>query len=257
MTHDEPCDDRLLALHAMLDGELDALAMVEMERHLRGCTACQREVERLDHLQALLRAPDLSYRAPPSLAARIAALAPPHRPPMARRATPWLGGAIGGALAASLALVLLVPDVTEPGLTQAVVDGHLRSLQAGHLVDVAVSDRHVVKPWFNGHLSFAPPVPDLSASGFLLSGGRLDVLEGRDVAVLVYRRHLHTINLFVRPAPPLSPPWGSSTGQAGYTLRRWRMGGLECLAVSDLDPAELSRFHEAFVIEAASGSRER
>lgn len=254
MTH-KPCPERVHALHAMLDDEIDALATVELEEHLRGCPACRRELDRLGQLREYLRVPELRDAAPAALAMRIGQMAPPMRPPRPARA--WLGGAVGGALAASLAFLLLAPDLTEPGLDQAVVDGHIRSLQAGHLTDVAVSDRHVVKPWFNGRLTFAPPVPDLGASGFMLGGGRLDVLEGRDVAVLVYRRRLHTINLFVRPAPALSGSRQGLMRQAGYGVERWQMDGLEFLAVSDLDPADLAQFRMAFIRGAHSGNRER
>ena len=258
MMRQTPCADRQMAIHAMLDGELDAMAVVELESHLRLCGTCRQELERLEHLRNVLAGQDLRHAAPAALRARVAQMAAPQRP--ARQNRPlgaWMGGAIGGALAASLALLIAVPDVAEPGLTQAVVDGHIRSLQAGHLTDVAMSDRHVVKPWFNGRLSFAPPVPDLAQAGFALSGGRMDVLDGRDVAVLVYRRHLHTINLFVRPAPRLPLPLGSSTRRAGFGVEHWRMDGLEFLAVSDLDPGDLSRFRADFITTAHSSAPER
>lgn len=252
---DAPCPDRILALHAMLDGELDAIVVVGMEDHMRLCPACRREFDRLGRLRALLRAPELSDAAPKALSTRIEKLALPARPSQPVRA--WLGGAFGGAIAASLAFWLMMPGAEGPSLRQAVVDSHIRSLQAGHLTDISVSDRHVVKPWFNGRLAFAPPVPDLSADGFALSGGRLDVIEGHDVAVLVYRRHLHTINLFVRPAPSPSAAWREFPHQAGYGIERWQMDGLEFLAVSDLDPADLAHFSDAFVRGVHSGLPER
>lgn len=252
---DAACPDRILALHAMLDGELDAIGVIGLEDHLRLCPACRREFDRLDRLRGLLRAPELRDAAPKALSTRMEKLAVYARPSQPVRA--WLGGAFGGAIAASLAFWLIMPGAEGPALRQALVDSHIRSLQAGHLTDVSVSDRHVVKPWFNGRLAFAPPVPDLSADGFALSGGRLDVIEGHDVAVLVYRRHLHTINLFVRSGPSSSAAWRDVPPQAGFGIKRWQMDGLEFLAVSDLDPADLAHFSEAFVRGVRSGHPER
>lgn len=255
MTHSSPCADREMALHAMLDGELDAMAMAELERHLRQCAGCRALLDRLETTRAALRAPDVQHdvqhRAPAALSARMTAMAAPRR----TMRTPWLGGAVMGALAASLVLAVLTPALAPPDLAQAVIDGHIRALQAGHLTDVAMSDRHVVKPWFNGRLPFAPPVPDLATAGFALQGGRLDAIEGQTVAVVVYRLRLHTINVFVRPAPTL--PGFALARQDGFGIRRWRMDGLEFIAVSDVEDGDLDRFHAAFVQGAHSGRPER
>jgi anti-sigma factor RsiW len=230
---DAACPDRILALHAMLDGELDAIGVIGLEDHLRLCPACRREFDRLDRLRGLLRAPELRDAAPKALSARTESW-PCPRGRRNRSAHGWAEPS-GGDRGQS-GLLADHAGAEGPALRQALVDSHIRSLQAGHLTDVSVSDRHVVKPWFNGRLAFAPPVPDLSADGFALSGGRLDVIEGHDVAVLVYRRHLHTINLFVRSGPSSSAAWRDVPPQAGFGIERWQMDGLEFLAVSDLDP---------------------
>lgn len=158
----------------------------------------------------------------------------------------WLGGAMGGALVASALLLLGLPEVTTRGLQDELLASHVRSLQASHLTDIATSNRHVVKPWFNGRIDFAPPVVELATSGFPLAGGRLDYIDGRTVAVLIYHRRLHTINLFIRPAAGLVEPIEATMRRGSYCLARWTAGGLEYWAVSDIDPAELDTFRSAF-----------
>ncbi|MCK8784557.1 zf-HC2 domain-containing protein [Roseomonas sp. NAR14] len=159
--------------------------------------------------------------------------------PSWRRRTGWTHGAAFGAglaLAASV-LLLLPPPGRAPPFPEAVA-AHLRALQPGHLVDVASEDRHTVKPWFEGRVDFAPPVRDLAGQGFPLVGGRLDFLDGRPVAALVYRRGLHVINLFVRPGAGME---GARSAQ-GYNVLAWTRDGMAFQAVSDLNAAELAQF---------------
>ena len=123
-------------------------------------------------------------------------------------------------------------------------DTHLISLLDEHLLDVPSSDRHTVKPWFSGKLEFAPRVLDLADAGFPLAGGRLDVIEGRRVAALVYRADHHIINLFVRPGARRD---GSDAGTfEGYGYERWREGDLEYWAVSDVDRPRLATFAQTW-----------
>jgi anti-sigma factor RsiW len=241
------CSEREMALHALVDGELDALDAVALEAHLRGCAGCRDELQRIEHVREALADPALRPAAPAGLKARIVAQTasrPTPRP--AARWTAFGGGSLTGALAASLLLMLAVPRIAEPGIADEIIGGQIRSLQASHLVDVVTSNRHVVKPWFNGRIDFSPPVADLAPQGFPLVGGRLDVVGGRTVAVLVYGRRLHRINLFVRPAPALASPFASEMRRASYSLVRWRAGGLEYWAVSDIEPAELQQFRRTF-----------
>ncbi|EGD57775.1 putative transmembrane anti-sigma factor [Novosphingobium nitrogenifigens DSM 19370] len=249
-----PCADKLLALHAFADSELDALTTVAIEEHLRTCAGCRAALEKIEATRALLSRTSLRHQAPgalrESILAEVAPRAGQNRKSRRAGVAPWLGGGVIGALAASLALLLAVPDMAEPGLSDAFVDGQIRSLQGAHLVDVETSDRHTVKPWFNGRITYAPPVVDLRDAGFPLVGGRLDVVERENVAVLVYRRRLHCINLFIRPMPRLASPFAGETHRAGYNLVRWSSGGLEFWAVSDLASSELQEFRRNFERES-------
>jgi anti-sigma factor RsiW len=146
---------------------------------------------------------------------------------------------LGAACAAVLALLLLTPAMP-PGLTDQIVAGHVRALQPGHLQDVASEDRHTVKPWFDGRLDFAPPVKDLAAARFPLTGGRLDYLDGRPVAALVYQRDKHVINLFVWPGAGDGPP--QTAERQGYNIVHWSQGGMNFWAVSDVELSQLKEF---------------
>jgi anti-sigma factor RsiW len=140
-----------------------------------------------------------------------------------------------------LAFLLVTPAA--PDLADAVVTEHIRSLQAEHLLDVISTDQHTVKPWFNGKLDFAPPIVDLAANGFPLSGGRLDYLAGHTVAALVYHHKQHPINLFIWPnssGRSSAPP--TCVERAGYHLCNWSNQAMNYWAISDLNAAELSQF---------------
>src|SRR5437764_7018860 len=124
-----------------------------------------------------------------------------------------------------------------PADERELVDAHIRSLMTSHLVDVPSSDRHTVKPWFQGKLNFSPDVPDLAAEGFVLSGGRLDALDGAPAAAIVYRRREHVINVFVSPAAGRDREPRAAASQ-GYNLVYWTKGGMSYRAISDLNVAE-------------------
>jgi anti-sigma factor RsiW len=265
------CPDKLLLIHGLADGELDAANALAIEAHLKTCADCRSELTQIEAMRELLRDDALSHRAPQALRNRIdaalAAAAPstPRRtaaPPRAPYALAgggalaahvwngrWASGAMVG-IAASLALMIAMPQLTHTSTEDQLVQSHIRSLMVGHLTDIPTSNRHVVKPWFNGKIDFAPPVPELADEGFPLVGGRLDYIDDHAVAAIVYRRRLHTINLFVRPAGTLSLPFGETRRLDGYSLVRWTRGGLEYWAVSDLDPGELQLFRTTFVARA-------
>jgi anti-sigma factor RsiW len=241
------CPDKELLLHALADGELDAGNALEVEAHMAGCAGCAAEFAAIRQVKARLRARPLAYQAPPSLLAKFdAALAEATAPPRRRGGIgveTWvLSGAIS-ALAACFALFAFMPSGVS--LESELVDAQARSLEAQHLVDVETSDRHTVKPWFNGKIDFAPPVVDLVSQGFPLVGGRLDRLNGRRVAALVFHARAHVINLFIWPGDAPAEPMMEH--REGYSLLRWGSGGLVFWAVSDVDPASLTTFQKDFV----------
>lgn len=211
-------------------------------------------------LDEVIRRRATRYVAPPGLAARIgealdAAARADARPDgnAGSRVVPFPAAARWrpAALAASFLLAIVLSSGTtwyvtaanqQDQLADEIVASHVRSLQAGHLTDVPSSDQHTVKPWFGGKLDLSPPVVDLAAQGFPLVGGRLDYIDHRPIAALVYRHKQHVINLFVwtqgasavAPKPPAE--------LQGYNLRRWQEGDMTFWAVSDVNGADLDMF---------------
>ena len=252
-------------LPGYIDEELSLSESLEFERHLASCERCKRAYEQQRQVSAQLRQNDLRMEAPPELAKRIRAALPVQRSLWQRLGerlggfsgfggpgrTGGLGGTLGwapvGAMVVSLValswsagLYLSLPS-GDTHLTQELVDSHVRSLQFDHLYDVISTDRHTVKPWFDGKIDFAPPVVDLAQQGYPLVGGRLDYLNGHAVAVMVYRYKLHPINLYVWP--------GSEAGatphiyeRQGYHLAHWSAAGMNYWAITDAGEGELNGF---------------
>jgi len=247
------CPEARVLLHAYLDDELDAPRSAEMDRHLAECEACRSHYRNLEALQQSLRAPTLYQHAPAGLAARIRAQLPGEPGSRSsRRRWHWPG--LSAALAALLLIAVALAGLQavqmrargNDALIAEAVSDHQRSLLAEHLIDVRSSDQHTVKPWFDGRLDFSPQVKDLRAQGFELVGGRLDVLDGRRVAALVYKRHLHMINVFEWPAGSNGSDI-NSPGRDGYRVIGWTQGDMRFLAVSDTSDLEafVRDFHGA------------
>ncbi|QUD87068.1 anti-sigma factor family protein [Phenylobacterium montanum] len=243
------CGHDPLMIQALADGELDAVHAAEIERRIGACPDCAALHAEILALRDALATDGMRVAAPDRLKRRIAeslaAAAPAEAMPrMTRRPRhwAWLGAGAGVAAAASIGLFAVVGAFQEDvALTADLVGGHVRSLQASHLVDVETSDHHVVKPWFDGRLTFSPPVIDLKDQGFPLVGGRLDYVAGRPAAAVVYRRGRHLINLFVWPDASAGG-LERSTEADGYAVRRWRAHGMAFAAVSDVNPADLALF---------------
>ena len=242
------CAKPEVLVHALIDGELDAGHASEVEAHAAACSACAEKLTSLRAMREAMAGADLKFAAPATLRDRIEAALPspsvqiiaPRRFFQPSRRSFFGGLVMGSALSAAIAATLVVGVFqSDQQVADQVVSAHIRSLQAGHLMDVETSDQHTVKPWFDGRLDVAPPVIDLTAQGFMLLGGRLDYVAGEPVASVVYKRRKHVINLFV--AQRLGANAINETIQ-GYNVRHWSKEGLDFWAVSDLAGDELDEF---------------
>lgn len=250
------CDFSGTLLHAYLDGELDAVRAAEFERHLENCRECTATLGAAESLRSTLQRAQLYETAPVDLRKKIrselkVSAAGASRPSVA--AWRWLGVAAAILLVTGVAWFALPhmrtssTNMTSSVTSTEIIDAHIRSLQAGHLTDVASTDQHTVKPWFNGKLDFIPPVRDYMDEGFPLIGGRLDVLGERNVAALVYGRRKHFINVFVWPTKEPDTPIHPPGSRQGYQWVHWRHQGMEFCAISDVSAQDLHELAQLFV----------
>jgi anti-sigma factor RsiW len=248
MTDSTTPDDPRLLVHAYLDGELDPMHALEVERRLAADPALAAERAQVEALRRVIAERLPREAVPPGLARRIEA-AVGARSPHPSSHPSWR------ALAASVALAVFVssgatwialrPD--SPGATaDMIVASHIRALMAPQPIDVASSDRHTVKPWFNGRIAEAPRVVDLANEGFPLVGGRIDVIGHVPVPTLVYRHRAHLISLSAVPAGPAAITAAARRAVAGYNVLTWTENGLAYWAVSDLAAADLDAFAKEF-----------
>jgi anti-sigma factor RsiW len=238
-------------LDAYIDRELDLVTTLDFDRHLTECGACRATYEQHQQLHDSMQAQLPYFDVPKELEAKIrAGLRSAERDQDRAIRREWFPHWRDWAIAAS-AVILLVSSallfrtVRRPPasefLADQVVSSHIRSLMANHLTDVISSDQHIVKPWFSGKLDFAPVIKDLSSKGFPLVGGRLDYLDNRPVAALVYKRRQHTINLFLWPSPE-SDSGPRNITIKGYNVVHGTKSHMAYWAVSDLNTAELNEF---------------
>jgi anti-sigma factor RsiW len=227
-------------LGAYLDGELDLLHSLDIDAHLGDCARCSRAIEELKQLELAVSAMP-RYRASKQLRGRLARSAAAGYPAAHQAANArWLALA-AGLLLGAVAVWKFAPvaDHASGRMESEIVENHIRSLLADHLVDVHSGDRQTIQPWFSGKLDYAPEVEDISAHGFRLLGGRLDYLDGRAVAALVYQRAQHIINVFVWPARGQPDRGPRAHSVEGYQAVSWRAKGMNWWAVSDLNAAGL------------------
>ena len=225
------CAEATPLVELELDGELDARSVLELREHVSRCPSCTRHAASLRALSDAAREHLRRFEPPAGFEDRLLRSVRPRRVSRA-----WTGTAIAAAAAAA---VVLVAMPRRNALVEEAVAAHARSLQIDHALDVEASDQHVVKPWFEGKVGFAVPARDYGSEGYALAGGRLDYLEGRPAAALVYRHGKHLLNLFVvdaegdRDAPP------KRDTLRGFCCWRWTSAGLRYLLVGDVEEAQM------------------
>jgi anti-sigma factor RsiW len=241
------CQQVQQLIHAHTDGELDLVTTLQMDEHLGGCPGCEREYTNQQTLRVVIRDAAPYHRAPAKLRQQVSAGV--RRTGPRRLITPawWRRLAVAAALGLAFTgtMRFWMPTTRVDGdesAVQEILSGHIRSLMGQHLTDIASTNQHNVKPWFAGKLDFSPPVKDLTDRGFSLAGGRLDYLDNRPVAALVYHRRQHVINLFIWPSTAGVQSNERLITRQGYHVIRWTQDGMLCAAVSDINPAELGEF---------------
>jgi len=244
------CDFSSAAVHGYFDGELDAVRAAEFERHLEVCAECRTSLEQMDSLRRRIRRSALSEQASPEFRKQITKQLGLGKDDARRTSAGWrwlLVPAFGLVAVAAVfwaALALVQPHTNSARITAELIDAHVRSLQPGHLTDVVSTDQHTVKPWFDGKLDFIPPVTDFSDQGFPLQGGRLDVVDGHNVAALIYGRRKHIISVFVWPDKDSNNLFDGFASRNGYNWIRWKSGDMSFCIVSDASVADLRKLKD-------------
>ncbi|CAG9181502.1 hypothetical protein LMG23992_04523 [Cupriavidus laharis] len=265
------CNEARRLLHAGADGELGPADLARLDPHLASCPACAAEIARIRALRDAVREGATYHRADGELRARLMASLPA---PLQEGSSPRWGkwGSLGKWLAwshpARAGLALAVVAAVALGIGQLaryrydadavareMVASHVRALLSGRPLDVASLDQHTVKPWFNGRLDYAPVVRDLAEQGFVLAGGRLDYVDGRPVAVVVYRRNRHPVDVFVFPEGTGELPPKVSGSRQGYQLESWDADGMRFLAITDASADDLHALRRAWQASAPATQR--
>lgn len=261
------CDLTQRVVPGYLDGELDLVRMIEMETHLNVCSMCVQELESQQALHSVLRRSSLTHAAPIVLRARIqSSLRASSEADVQKSRIKWpslnfwqLAGAFALLVLVSISgwqsTARLRAPSSDQRITAEVFASHVRSLEANHLMDIVSTDQHTVKPWFDGKLDFSPPVEDLASDGFPLVGGRLDYVENRAVAALVYQRRKHFINVFVWTDSAGPSPAQPIESRQGYNITGWSRGGFQFWVISDVSAPELVEFVRLLEPRTLPGSK--
>jgi anti-sigma factor RsiW len=277
------CEEATKLMDGYLDGELDPITSQTIEQHLRECPKCDQAYKIHGSLIRAIGNATPYYKASAELRERIRSSLREEIAELPARAVPrgsqllvtrrepgprtalfrtqwnWLSlaglGLAAAIIFAAIIALNLVPRWQRPEADQflatQLIASHVRSLMANHLSDVASSDQHTVKPWLDAKLDFAPPVVDLSSEGFPLVGGRLDYLDNRPVAALIYQRRKHFINLFVWPAAPDATRTPKMIKRQGYQLLHWVDSDFNYWAVSDVSANDLQTFKQQFAAQTS------
>jgi len=245
------CKQATTLVAAYADGEVDTLRAYSIKKHLLGCASCAARYQSVHELRARIRAHVPYFAASPALLARVRAVVGAVRASAPAQSCStsdrwrWVSGGVLAGCAASVLSWTLATTVlawqANNDYAVAVVGTHVRAMLGDHLIEVESSDRHTVKPWFSARLDYSPPVQSMASEGFELIGGRLDYLERRPVATLVYRHREHMIDVFVRPETS-RVPMPALRNVRGFNVARAVGPSMEWVAVSDVEPAVLSAF---------------
>jgi anti-sigma factor RsiW len=245
------CDEAERFLDAYLDGELELSQQLELEQHLSGCAECQAVLKERREFRAFLTAAAPSFKAPPELRERVLAITREEPAPAKSKVRqfplwrrPWLYAAALLAIGLPIAWMVFHENREHRFAKQAVSD-YLRARFVDHRCDVVSPDPKVVESYLMAKLNFSPPVVDLASAGYQMRGGRIDVVQSRRVATLVYRRNKDVINLFMWPATRHRFT-GSDQVISGLRICTWNAVNLNFIAVSTLSDAELDRFTDLF-----------
>jgi anti-sigma factor RsiW len=274
------CRDASELVHAYVDDELDVVTARLLDQHLQKCNRCKETLEGVQAVKTAVSNPAQYYKAPPELRVRVLAATRAANllplplgegggegeesrssyaltPTLSRRERgkprvpqTWWGLAAAAAVLLAFGIFSMLKGQPENPVIAEVLTAHLRSLQPGHLMDVVSTNQHTVKPWFDTHVDFSPPVRQL-APEFPLEGGRLDYLQNRPVAVLIYKHGDHLINVFIWPGDSGQ----SIVAQRGFHFVHWTSDGMTFWAVSDLAAADLDRFSQLFQATSAPTTR--
>jgi len=239
------CKETKSLLNAYVDGELDSAGSLAVETHMRACASCLTDVENLRGLASAIENGSLRFKAPARLKRNVQAAIRAAHPETRSSVFYWRWASVLASAVLVIALTWIVTtrwarSSEETLLVNDIVSSHVRSMMANHATDVSSSDSHTVKPWFGGKLDYSPLTKDLTEQGFRLIGGRLDYLDNRPVAALVYQRRLHFINLFVWPSNKAAIKEQQQLARQGYNLIHWTQSGMTYWLISDLNVAELS-----------------
>jgi anti-sigma factor RsiW len=246
------CDETPDLIHGYLDGELDIVKSMEVEKHLRDCNTCTQSHQAIRSVRSVAGQSGVRFEPSVDLEKRLrSALRRENEPERKSFLIRWRWPVAATSLIIVIGLAwgivqILTRKSESDLLAQEIVSSHVRSLMADHLTDVPSSNQHTVKPWFEGKLDFSPPVKDLSQQGFSLIGGRLDYIGHRSVAALVYQRGQHSINVFIWPSADAEAMNERTSANNGYNVVRWSNGGMAYWVVSDLNPDELRQFVTVF-----------
>jgi anti-sigma factor RsiW len=233
------CRETRDLLNAYVDGELDSTGSLGVEKHVQACASCLVEVENLQSLSSAIQNGGLRFAAPPHVRKKVQAAVRAANPVSRRALFDWRWAGAFAAVFVMFVAVYWFPPSPENLLVNDIISSHVRSTMANHITDVASSDSHTVKPWFSGRLDYSPPAKDLTEQGFRLIGGRLDYLENRPVAALVYQRSQHFINLFVWPSNGPANTHDQEMARQGYNIIHWTQSGMTYWLVSELNLTEL------------------